>query len=53
MKLVQLVRCAFGYHERDRSTVVIGKHHHHGRCRGCGAAMVKNIEGWRLERRHA
>ena len=50
MKIVQLARCALGHHERDRSTVVIGLRNHHGRCKGCGARMVKGADGWQLER---
>jgi hypothetical protein len=52
MNLLQLARCAIGQHARDRASVVVGIHSHHGRCSGCGAAMVKSPEGWRLERDH-
>lgn len=50
MDLVQLARCALGYHARDRASVVIGSRFHHGRCKGCGAAMVKGPGGWQLEK---
>ena len=51
MDIVQLARCAFGYHERDRASVVVGSSWHRGRCKGCGAPMVKGAEGWRLDRK--
>ncbi|RSY82495.1 hypothetical protein DAH66_13260 [Sphingomonas koreensis] len=53
MSILQRARCALGQHKRDRSSVVIGTHWHHGRCKGCGAAMVKDAVGWRLDRDHA
>lgn len=52
MNIVQLARCAFGHHTRDRATVVAGERWPHGRCSGCGAAMIKGPDGWRLERKH-
>ncbi len=51
MNIVQLARCAFGQHERDRATVIVGMSWHRGRCKGCRAPMVKGPEGWRLERK--
>ncbi|HSX55838.1 MAG TPA: hypothetical protein VLG14_11105 [Sphingomonas sp.] len=52
MNIVQLARCAFGQHERDRSTVITsGTSWYRGRCKGCGVPMVKGPEGWRLERK--
>jgi hypothetical protein len=51
MDIVQLVRCALGYHRRDRSSVVVGSPFHHGRCRGCRTAMVKGPGGWKREKR--
>jgi len=49
MNIVQLTRCAFGQHERDRASVIAsGTGWYRGRCKGCGAAMIKGPEGWRL-----
>ena len=53
MNIVQLARCAFGYHVRDRATVVIGLRTYHGRCRGCGVAMVKRAEGWQIDHEYS
>jgi len=53
MHIVQLARCAFGQHERDRATVVTGTGWYRGRCKGCGVAMVKGPEGWRLASKHS
>lgn len=53
MKIVQLARCAFGHHERDRASVITGTGWYRGRCKGCGAPMVKGPEGWRLDRDRA
>lgn len=50
MNIVQLARCALGQHRRDRATVVVGADRFRGRCKGCGAAMVKGPGGWRLDR---
>jgi len=53
MNIVQLARCAFGTHARDRTSVRLGSHWPHGRCKGCGAPMVKGPDGWKLEGKHA
>jgi len=50
MHIIQLARCAFGQHERDRSTVIVGTGLYRGRCKGCRAPMIKGAEGWRLDR---
>ncbi|MEG3179728.1 hypothetical protein [Sphingomonas sp. LT1P40] len=53
MKIVQIIRCAFGQHERDRSTVVSDSTWHRARCVGCRAPMVKRSTGWELDRQDA
>ncbi|MDT8757067.1 hypothetical protein MZO42_00005 [Sphingomonas psychrotolerans] len=49
MKLLQLPRCLFGLHQRDRGHAwhdgaVVRSH-----CTGCGKRMLKDGSGWHLE----
>jgi hypothetical protein len=48
MKIVQLVRCAFGRHLRDRRLVWHDGSDFYSVCTGCGAPMVRTIHGWEL-----
>ena len=49
MNLLQLPRCLFGVHQRDRRRAwhdgpVVRSH-----CTGCGKPMVKDGHGWKLD----
>jgi hypothetical protein len=49
MNLLQLPRCMFGVHQRDRRRA-----RHEGSvarsyCTGCGRPMIKDHRGWHLE----
>jgi len=49
MDLLQLPRCVFGLHHRDRRHAwhdgpVVRSH-----CTGCGKPMVKDVHGWHLD----
>ena len=50
MKLLQLGACALGKHRRDRKRVWHDGYDYRSYCRGCGIAMVSELEGWRPAR---
>ncbi|ATY32064.1 hypothetical protein [Sphingomonas psychrotolerans] len=49
MKLLQLPRCLFGLHQRDRRRARHDGPFVRSHCIGCGRAMVKDSRGWHLD----
>jgi hypothetical protein len=48
MKLLQLIKCWFGHHYRNGHRVRWIDGRRHSVCKGCGRAMVRDPDGWRL-----
>jgi hypothetical protein len=49
MKLLQLPRCLFGVHERDRRRAWYDGPFIRSQCKGCGKPMIKDGLGWHIE----
>lgn len=49
MNLLQLSRCMFGVHQRDRHRARHDGSVARSFCTGCGKPMVKDSRGWHLE----
>ena len=48
MNMLQLLRCAFGTHHRDRRKAWHDGSDYRSVCTGCGCPMVRGFSGWRL-----
>jgi hypothetical protein len=49
MNLLQLPRCLFGLHHRDRRRARHDGVAVRSRCTGCGKPMIKGRHGWHLD----
>jgi len=48
MGIFQRVDCLRGNHYRNRKMIWLEGQTFHSRCSGCGKAMVRGLDGWRL-----
>jgi len=48
MNILQLLRCTFGQHRRDRRLATHDGEYFRSVCTGCGRPMIRTHDGWQL-----
>jgi hypothetical protein len=50
MHVMQRILCLFGYHRRSRGAARHYPDVVRSVCRGCGTPMIRDVDGWRVDR---